>query len=398
MSRFFKNIRIFRRSTPGMKVSGVWTPAGSGAVDVRSADRALQLATVYRCVELISNSVAMLPLVHQRRQAGTYVPVDDDLSHFLSVEPNEWTSAFDFWKQAVQQRLLFGDGLIVPQFDTLGGLKRLVLARPHTGGPAAGIGRYIIEDPQQGLSGEYLEDEVIRVKGLTLDGVRCLSVISYAASTASIAATADKNTLNTFANGGATMGMVSNESGVPGYGEYQLEALQGLADRMSEHIKRGDRILAVSGKASYTPFSMTAADMQFLESRKFTVLEICRFFGVHPSMVFGETASNYKSAEMANVAFLSNCLAPILRQIEIEIARKLLPCGSAERVRFDREELYATDLEGRMAYIEKRIGTGTYTPNEARRSLGMLPVEGGDAVMLSANLKKINEFDSNEEN
>jgi HK97 family phage portal protein len=140
---------------------------------------------------------------------------------------------------------------------------------------------------------------------------------------------------------------------------------------------------------------MTAADMQFLESRKFTVLEICRFFGVHPSFVFGDTATNYKSAEMANVAFLSNTLAPILRQIELEIARKLLPIGSSERIRFDREELYATDLESRMAYIEKRIQTGTLTPNEARTAMGMQPIEGGDVMMISANLKPITEITDN---
>lgn len=50
--------------------------------------------------------------------------------------------------------------------------------------------------------------------------------------------------------------------------------------------------------------------MQFLESRKFTVRELCRFFGVHPSFVFDDTSNNYKSAEMANVAFLSNTLNP----------------------------------------------------------------------------------------
>lgn len=390
----FRN--IFKRSrTPELKAAGVWTPAGSGTVEVRGPETAMSIAAVYRCVNIISDSVAMLPLIHERKQGDAFTPVNDTLTHFLSVQPNEWTSAFDFWKMAVQSRLLYGDALIVPQFDTMGGLKRLVLARPGTGGPVSGIGLYQINDPEQGLEGEYMEDEIIRVKGQTLDGVNCLSVLGYAARSMSISATAENNTLNTFGNGGATMGMISNESGVPGYGEYQLDALQSLADRMSDSIRRGDRILAVGGKASYTPFTMTAADMQFLESRKFTVLEICRFFGVHPSFVFGDTATNYKSAEMANVAFLSNTLAPILRQIELEIARKLLPIGSSERIRFDREELYATDLESRMAYIEKRIQTGTLTPNEARTAMGMQPIEGGDVMMISANLKPITEITDN---
>ena len=137
---------------------------------------------------------------------------------------------------------------------------------------------------------------------------------------------------------------------------------------------------------------MTAADMQALESRKFTVLEICRFFGVHPSFVFGDTATNYKSAEMANVAFLSNTLNPILTQIEQELARKLLPVSSfgKRRFRFDRKELYAADLMTRMSYVEKRVQTGTMTVNEARMAEGMPPVDGGDIPLVSANLRELN--------
>ena len=157
-------------------------------------------------------------------------------------------------------------------------------------------------------------------------------------------------------------------------------------------MHRGDRLLALGGKWSYTPFMMTASDMQFLESRKFTVDEICRFFSVHPSFVFADSTSNYKSSEMATSSFLRDTLNPILRQIESEMTRKLFAGSLGERVRFSREEIYATDLEGRMKYVEKRIQTGTMSPNEARASLGMPRVEGGDAVLMSANLKTIDQL------
>ena len=74
------------------------------------------------------------------------------------------------------------------------------------------------------------------------------------------------------------------------------------------------------------------------------------------------------------------------------MTRKLFAGSLGERVRFSREEIYATDLEGRMKYVEKRIQTGTMSPNEARASLGMPRVEGGDAVLMSANLKTIDQL------
>lgn len=69
------------------------------------------------------------------------------------------------------------------------------------------------------------------------------------------------------------MGFITNEQGTPGFGEYQTSALQAMADDMSAHIRKGTRVFAVGGKAQYHSFSMTAADMQALETRKFTVRE-----------------------------------------------------------------------------------------------------------------------------
>ncbi len=400
MARFFN---LFKRSTTAPRViqaGDVPAIASSAPVATDSARVALSISTVYRCVELLSKSVATLPLIHEvSRERGAYMACDDALTHLLSVEPNEWTSAFDFWRMAVQVQLLHGCAYIVPQYYATGELKRLVLARPGTTAPATVLGRYLCTDDDQGINGEYDEHQIIRLKGATLDGVHCLSVISFAARTTSLAATSDVNTLNSYANGGTTLGILTNPDGVPGYGEMQTEALQGAADRVSAAIRRNDRLAAVGGKWQYIPLGMTAADMQALETRKFTSREICRFFGVHPSFVFDDTSNNYKSAEMANVAFLSNTLNPILRQIENEIERKILPhVPTGGRVSFRRSDLYATDLAGRMAYIEKRIATGTMTINEARTAEGMPPVKNGDTVFMSANLKSINEYNASTEN
>lgn len=367
--------------------------AGAEPERVTSAPLSLTLATVYRCVTLISESVANLPLRHERRGGAAFAPVSGGLATLLGVEPNEWTSAFDFWRMAIQARLLYGEAYIVPVRDWRGEVSRLVLATPGTAAPdCTHLGLYHINDDRQGLSGTYSEAEVIRLKGPSLDGVTCQSVIGYAARTMSIAATADRNTLDTFASGGATMGILSNDLSTPGYGEIQGEELQKLADRATRGMQRHARFVVAPGRVSYTPFTVTAADMQFLESRKFTVREICRFFGVHPSFVFDDTSNNYKSAEMANVAFLSNTLNPILRQVENELDRKLLADADGERCRFDRAELYATDLDAKMRYIEKRIQTGTMTVDEARITLGMEPVVCGDAALVSANLKRIDQL------
>lgn len=217
--------------------------------------------------------------------------------------------------------------------------------------------------------------------------------MTYARLTLNIGASGDQETLNRFQNGGNVRGIISNEKGVTGFGEYQDEQLEKTAESVDEKFSKGEKIVSLPGQVDFKQISLSSTDMQFLESRKFTVREICRFFGVHPSFVFDDTSNNYKSAEMANVAFLSNTLNPILRKIENELHRKLIsPTLCCKRkFQFDRRGLYACDLDSRVKYQMQTIQTGFYTVNEWRREENKSPVEGGDTVLVSANLRNINE-------
>ncbi|EJX10220.1 Phage portal protein [gut metagenome] len=112
-----------------------------------------------------------------------------------------------------------------------------------------------------------------------------------------------------------------------------------------------------------------------------------------PAYVYDDTATNYKSAENASVAFLSQSLGPLLRKIENELERKLIPRGlfSYRRIRFDRRSLFAADLESRINYQTKTIAAGIYSVNDWRREENRPPVEGGDKVFVSTNLRGIND-------
>ncbi|MBR1436135.1 MAG: phage portal protein, partial [Bacteroidales bacterium] len=96
---------------------------------------------------------------------------------------------------------------------------------------------------------------------------------------------------------------------------------------------------------------------------------------------------------MANVAFLSHTLGPILRNIENELQRKLLleTSYTKRKIQFDRRGLYACNLDSRVKYQAATIAAGLYTVNEWRREENKLPVEGGDKVLVSANLKSIDD-------
>lgn len=368
---------------------------------VPGATQPLQIATVYRCVNFLADNVANLPLRYMRKKGDIFVEdTGSNLHYLLTVQPCPYLSIVDFWRQIVFDMLFQGNAYIVPIYDPAGlsagriEIGRLALVNPNCVGHDTINDRYTINDVNAGVSGVFDESEVIHFKNYTKDGKVGISTLTYARTVLSIAKTGDKETLNRFANGGTVRGIVSNDTSVRGFGEYQDEQLDKMAENLNRRINvQGRNITAVHGQAHFDQISMNSADMQFLESRKFTVRDICRFFGVHPSFVFDDTSNNYKSAEMANVAFLANTLNPLLRKIETELHRKLVsPSLCCKRkFEFDRRSLYACDLDSRIKYQAATIAAGIYTVNDWRLVENQPAVEGGDVVLVSANLKSIKE-------
>lgn len=406
MGRFSKINKIFRRDKSGAKSAPVvpgdsiwpWDPDSE-------VTNPLKIATVYRCIRLLSESVANLPLRMLRRSPeGISVPDEgSELAYLLDVEPRENQNSYDFKKQIVQQLLCFGNAYIIPEYrehwtgkEVRRQYERLNLCSPLTC-EFDEINRvYRVYDPVTGIKGVYLPEEVIHLRGMSRDGVRGVSVLEFARLSTTIAAYGDKETRDRFKNGGNVRGFLTNQSeGVQGFNKYADKALKAAAEQREDFFnKLGGKISYIPGNMQFKELMMSSADMQFLESRKFTVRELCRFFGVHPSFVFDDTSNNYKSAEMANVAFLSNTLNPLLCQIESEFRIKLLPRHerAAVRFEFDRHSLFACDLETRVKWQQARIGAGLDTLNEARLLENRPPVEDGDTPLVSANLKGLKQI------
>lgn len=390
--------KIFRRSQPTAAAPAAGsgdTPrtGGSLLLPTAMASGPLSVATVYRCVNHLADSVANLPVRYMRKRGEIFVEDTDSALHYLlNVQPSPALSAVDFWQQVVRYILLKGNAYIVPVYDSVAmDVANLVLVDPTCVAHDTINDTYTIVDVKNGIYGTFGEDEIIHLKNYSLDGKQGISTLAYARTVLDTAVTGDAETLNRFANGGNVRGIVSNDTSVRGFGEYQDKQLEKTATNLDERFRGGERIVSLPGQVQFSPISLSSTDMQFLETRKFTVRDICRFFGVHPSFVFDDTSNNYKSAEMANVAYLSGTLNPLLRKIEVELHRKLVARSLCckRKFEFDRRALYACDLDSKVRYQNQTIAAGIYTVNEWRAEENKPAVEGGDTVLVSANLKSI---------
>lgn len=393
---------IFRKGTSLNKRSFADTLRDYGyssdkPVYVNTENQAMKLATVFRCTAILSGSIASLPLEVKRKKDGYFVYDEgSSLNYVLNKVANPRMSSYQLIANAVVRMVNSGNAFILPIYDEYNiDLRQLVLLSPNTVSFDVNQNIYIVNDTINNIIGTYEADEIIHLKNLSLDGgYSGVSTIRYAATTMSVAASADERSLNSFQPGSTYKGFVSgdDEQGISGFGMAQDEQLEDVTKRIKKEINSGENIFYVPGKMKFNTLSMSPADVQLLETKKFSVLDICRFYGVHPDKAFAGQSQNYKASEMSQVAYLTDTLQPLLRQIESELFAKLIPRSLADkyRIEFDLESFFKTDLKSMSSYMEKQIQYGVSTVNEWRKKQGTEPIEGGDVAMMSCNVAPIN--------
>jgi HK97 family phage portal protein len=124
-----------------------------------------------------------------------------------------------------------------------------------------------------------------------------------------------------------------------------------------------------------------------LESRGFSVEEICRFFGVPPFMIghTEKTTSWGTGLEQMSMGFQKFTLRRRLKRIEQALEKQLLTGddrAAGITVEFVVEGLLRGDSAARAAFYNSGLNNGWMTINEVRGLENLPPVQGGDVPRM----------------
>ena len=352
--------------------------------------QSLALSAVYRCVEVITNSVASLPVkLYKVDQNGYKHEIFNNLSYVLAKQPSKKMNAYTFYKLLVKDILMSGNAyaLIMRKDGEVVGLQYV------PAGLVSPIDRIDhIDYMVTGINGVVRQEDIIHLMNYSDNGVYGVSVLTYARRVLGIADAGDKSAENFYKSGGCTSGFLKFEG--PSSGKQREEILSAWNQATGGPNNGPNGIAVLPANVNYTQLSVDPADSQLLESRQFSVVEICRFFGVSPTKCFDLTHSSYNNSEMAELAFLNDTLRPILTKIEMEFEIKLFKQGDRMDIKFDVNELLRTDKKSQAEYFTKLFNMGSMSPNEIRKELDMEPVEGGDIKVAQINLTSIKNLET----
>lgn len=355
-----------------------------------SASLAEKVGAVRECERLISESIAKVPLEVKRfNSSGRYFVKDykNPLFDVLTLQPNPRMTSYDLMRAAIMQMLNYGNAYLYPKRNALGEVDALYLLEGVAYDKLNNT--YIVHDVTNGINGAFTADDIIHLRNQGGDGYSGESTIRMASRVIGISAAADNELSQLFATGSRYRGIITGDSQqAMGWGANAKKGLEDVRDQISEELRNGETIVVLPGDMKFAPFSMTPADVQLLDNKKFTVDEIARFFGVPASLIGGSNSATYSTSEHDSVKFRNFTLSNLFRQIEVAFTTVLIPKEQRAyyRIEFDKDALYTTDIMTKANYMKATIEAGVRTVNEWRKADGYPALEGGDEAVVSANL------------
>ncbi len=243
-------------------------------------------------------------------------------------------------------------------------------------------------------------EDVLHIKGFTMDGLVGLSPIRYQAGVMGAQIDANNAASHTFGNNLKAGGFLQTDNIL---NSEQRQKLRGNLEYFSKPENAGKYMVLEAGMSvSSSGVKMNPSDAQLLETRYFGIEEICRAFGVPPQLI-GHTdkASSWASSlEGMNLGFLTYSLRPTLERIEQAIRKKLLSPSERSQYspKFSVEGLLRADSQGRANFYTTMLQNGVMTRNEVRALEDLPPMAGGDSLTVQLNLTPLEKLGQDHEN
>jgi len=326
---------------------------------------ALGYPAVLRAVTLISNDCARLEL-----------EFEDPYLQQIFDRPNEFISAYELKRQAIFQALVYGNGFLLINRRLNGKIGELAPLRvgsvaldtSNPAGPTYRSTDYGVLQPSQ----------VLHFRAFAMDGLWGQSPLNMCSDSVNIGLLTEQSTMQSVQNGTASdKAVITHPLNINAAARKAIQA-EYLQNHTGAANAGKPLVVSENVRVDKLAGSITPA---LNDSRRYSVEEVGRVFGI-PAAMLGSTQGNaYGSLEFLARMYLNGCLVHWLEMMAGEIELKL-----GEKPYIDIDEVVRPGISETMTAMRTAIEAGILTRNEARDWIDYEEVEGGDEFIQALNL------------
>lgn len=342
------------------------------------------LSAVYRAVSLITGAIGGLPLRTLDKQSNGHTKV---VTSFLDDPGGDRYTSVEWAELAMMHLLLHGNAYLQHLYNAAGQLIGLNPIHPSCVSTqwddrAVGGKRYIVtlfETPATVRTETFDGSTLTQVMGPSLDGLVGLSVVHCGRLSLGTGLAGERAANRTYRNGAMISGLVTPADPEDELTESQARVAKDVVNQVLAGPEHAGDIVVMSQALKFTPWSMSAADAQFMESRTFSVDEVGRWFGVPPHLLgLTEKSTSWgQGIAEQNRGLARYTLTPWTSRLEARLSG-LLPAGRTAE--FDYTAFVRPSPEDEVNLLLDQVREGLITPNEARAVRNLPPMPGGDVL------------------
>lgn len=352
-------------------------------------DAAMRITTVYRCVRLIADTVATLPIhVKRRMPDGSRITVYDHPVARLLQSPSPLYARIDFLRTLISAEELTGNAYAhIAERDALGYPTRLDYYKPSEVTIMKGTNDVFYHIIPLGVI--VPSRDVIHFKGYAPDGIEGKSPIALLRDEMENCANATACSKELYKRDLRTAGVFSTDHKLGKEGAANL--FKSLAAMVHKAKTTATPIILEEG-LKYSPIQLSPEDAQFVAMKLLSIDQVAVAFGVPPHKAGDLTRGTYSNNEQANIEFYNDCLRPRAEHFKEELNRKLfLEREKGEYyIDIDFHGLLRADTAARKDYYNAMFNIGVLSANDIRALEDLPAYDGGDKYYVPVNLAPAN--------
>jgi HK97 family phage portal protein len=375
--------------------------------DEWTVDTVLAYHAVYACVTLIANDIGKLPQRLMVLNNGIWSETTSPAFSPVLRRPNRYQNHIQFKQWWITSKLIRGNAYALKQRDNRGVVTALHLLDPGRVQPlVAPNGDVYYQLQDDNLAGLERGSITVPANEIIHDRMNCLFHPLVGVSPLFAAGTAANIGLHIQSNSSRFFGNSSQPGGI-------LTAPGAISTETADRLKaywdanytgaNAGKVAVVGDGLKFEPLRMTAVDSQLIEQLKWTADVVCSTFHVPPFKVGVGQTPTYQNAEILNQIYYDSCLQILIEEYEACMDEGLgleRPVeGRQMGIELDLDALLRMDSATQIDVLSKGVAGSLQTINDARRKLGLPPVEGGDLIWMQQqnySLQALAERDSNE--
>ena len=378
-------------------------------------DRALNFSAFWCGVNLISSTLAALPLITYRRLpgGGKERATDHPNYRLLHDRPHSETGKQTFWESRIGHVLSWGNGYAevdrTRDGQTVGQLAAIRADRvtpkrivdKDIGRPIVGYdGRmrkakpnwlaYEIAD-RHGEKTLFHHKRIVHIAGFGFDGIQGYSVVRRAKETIGTALAARLHAARFFGHNAMPGGILTLNAPMD---RKEKEELKESWEKQFAGPQKSHKVAVLEGDSKFHPLLMSPVEAELLGLQRYDVEEIARWLVLPVHKLRDVTNSKTRSnIEAENRSFVEDTLRPHATRIQDELNFKLFTEEEQKEyfVEFLFDDLLRGATQDRAESHFKALQGAWATVNEIRAIENLNPIEGGDHLFVPLNMATLDD-------